>query len=67
VLADLGRGTAALDSVATAYLQGERWADADAALARLAAAGVDGPWFRERWRYARARSGADTADVTRRR
>jgi len=64
-LADLGRGTAALDSVATAYLQGGRWADAEAALARLAAAGVDGPWFRERWRYARARSGADTADVTR--
>lgn len=57
-LADLGRGTAALDTVATAYLEGSRWADADAALSRLAAAGVDTPWLRERWSYARSRLAA---------
>jgi hypothetical protein len=47
-LTDLGRGTVALDSLATDYLRGERWSDAQATLERLLALGVDGPEIR--WR-----------------
>src|SRR5262249_53166031 len=51
-LSDLGRGAAALDSLATDYVLGERWVDARAALERVIALGGDGPEVR--WRLGEA-------------
>ena len=58
-LADLGRGSAALDSLATDYLDARRWLDARAALERVIALGADGPEVRWRLGEALARSGDD--------
>ena len=51
-LTDLGRGAAALDSLASDYVAYGRWADARAALERVIALGADGPEVR--WRLGRA-------------
>ena len=53
-LADLGRGAAALDSLASDYLAYERWGEARRALERVIELGSDGPEVR--WRLGRALS-----------
>ncbi len=47
-LSDLGRGSAALDSLASDYVAYERWQDARRTLERMLQLGVDGPEVR--WR-----------------
>jgi hypothetical protein len=58
-LADLGRGAGALDSLATNYIEGERWADARATLERVIELGGDGPEVRWRLGSALAHLGDD--------
>jgi hypothetical protein len=60
---DLGRGVAALDSLATGYLLGERFADARATLERVIAYGADGPEVRWRLCCALSELGEDSAAV----
>ena len=58
-LVDLGRGAAALDSLATDYIAGERWPDARRVLEHLIELGHDGPEVRWRLGNALARLGDD--------
>ena len=53
-LSDLGRGSAALDSLASDYVADERWQDARRTLERMLELGVDGPEVR--WRLGAALS-----------
>ena len=63
-LEDLGRGVAALDSLASAYVAGERWSDARATLERLIGLGADGPEVRWRLGSALAHLGDDAGGFT---
>jgi len=63
-LYDQGRGVVALDSLATDYLLGERFAEARATLARVIAQGSDGPELRWRLVCALSGLGQDSAAVT---
>jgi hypothetical protein len=58
-LADLGHGVGALDSLATNYVEGERWPDARATLERVIELGGDGPEVRWRLGLALAHMGDD--------
>lgn len=62
-LHDLGRGPAALDSLASDYLAGGRWLDARTALERLIELGQDGPEVRWRLGDALAHLGDDAGAV----
>ena len=62
-LEDLGRGPAALDSLASDYLASGRWPDAKAALERVVELGGDGPEVRWRLGYCLSRLGDDSGAI----